>query len=202
MAAALRRNEADLALAHRVLAGDEEAMEALFARSFAALCRFALVRVGGDEALAEELAQATLCRALDKLGNYRGEAAMQTWLCTICQNLVADHYARLGRRPPELSLGEEDPHLRAALAALAVESAGPEEQLGRREVARRVQATLGALPPRYAEALSWKYVQGLSVTEIGERLELSAKAAESLLSRARQAFRQSFGGLATEEGRR
>ncbi len=184
-------------MARRVLAGDEAAMDALFARSFAVLCRFALARMGGDETLAEEMAQATLCRALDRLGSYRGDAALQTWLCTICHNLISDHYGRLGRRPPELSLGEEDPHLRAALAALSLESIGPEEELGRREVARHVHATLGALPRHYADALSWKYEQGLSVLEIGARLQLTAKAAESLLARARQAFRDSFGNMAT-----
>ena len=195
MTVAARTHEDDLRLAQRVLAGDEDAMDTLFARSFSPLCRFALVRVGGDEHLAEELAQATLCRALDHLKSYRGDAALQTWLCTICRNLIANHFVRVGRRPPDLSLAEEDPQLRAALAALALESGGPEEEHGRREVVRRVRATLGALPRHYAEALDWKYVQGLSVTEIGARLAVTAKAAESLLSRARQAFREGFGKL-------
>lgn len=195
MTVAVRTHEDDLRLAQRVLAGDEDAMETLFASSFPSLCRFALVRVGGDEHLAEELAQATLCRALDHLKSYRGDAALQTWLCTICRNLIANHFARVGRRPPDLSLAEENPQLRTALAALAMESGGPEEEHGRREVARRVRATLGAMPRHYAEALNWKYVQGLSVMEIGARLAVTAKAAESLLSRAREAFRKGFGDL-------
>ena len=41
----------------------------------------------------------------------------------------------------------------------------------------------------YGDALEWKYVQGLSVKEIAARLNLGAKAAESLMTRARQAFR-------------
>ncbi len=49
----------------------------------------------------------------------------------------------------------------------------------------------GRLPRRYAQALAWKYTDELSVAEIAHRLGVSAKAAESLLTRAR-AFRAHF----------
>jgi RNA polymerase sigma-70 factor (ECF subfamily) len=186
----------DLALARRLLAGDERAFAQLFDWAFPALCRFALVRVGGDRQLAEELAQATLCRAVGKLVTYRGEAALLTWLCTICRHQIDDHFAARQRRPPMLSLVEGDPNIRAALESLARAADGPEERLRRREIARWVHVALDALPARYAEALAWKYLHELSVAEIGSRLELTGKATESLLTRARQAFRDSFSALA------
>jgi RNA polymerase sigma-70 factor, ECF subfamily len=55
-----------------------------------------------------------------------------------------------------------------------------------------VQAILDRLPARYGDALEWKYVEGLSVMEIAERLGVGAKAAESLLTRARTAFRDAY----------
>jgi RNA polymerase sigma-70 factor, ECF subfamily len=55
-----------------------------------------------------------------------------------------------------------------------------------------VQVTLDHLPARYADVLEWKYIQGLSVDEIAHRLGVGYKAAESLLTRARQAFRDGF----------
>ena len=186
----------DLQLVRRLLAGDERAFAELFASAFPALCRFALVRVGGDVQLAEELAQTSLCRAVDKLGTFRGEASLLTWLRTICRHQIDDYFATRRRRPPMLSLVEEDPHIRAALESLARAADGPEQRLQRREVARWVHLTLEALPARYAEALAWKYLHELSVEEIGARLELTDKAAESLLTRARQAFRDHFSGLA------
>lgn len=185
-------SNADLLLVHRLLAGDDRAFEELFEGHFAALCRFALVRLGGDGTLAEEIAQVTLCRAIDRLASYRGEASLHTWLCTVCRRVIINYLVARGRRPSELELAEDDPHVRAALGTLAREAGGPEEALHRQEVARRVHATLGALPPHYGEALSWKYLGELSVVEIGERLELTPKATESLLTRARQAFREAF----------
>jgi DNA-directed RNA polymerase specialized sigma24 family protein len=54
---------------------------------------------------------------------------------------------------------------------------------------------LDHLSPHYGEegqALEWKYLDGLSVKEIAARLRLAPKAAESLLTRARRAFRDGF----------
>jgi RNA polymerase sigma-70 factor, ECF subfamily len=52
------------------------------------------------------------------------------------------------------------------------------------------------LPAHYADALEWKYIDEVSVQEIGIRLGLGPKAAESLLTRARSAFRDAFRALA------
>ena len=191
----------DLALVRRLRAGDDDAFEELFDRAFPALRRFALARTG-DEHLAEEIAQATLCRAFQRLETWRGEASLLTWLYTICQRQLSDHFERRGRRPPQVSLAAEAAEVRAALEALASAAAGPEEELARDEVVRRVRATLAGLPRHYNEALTMKYLQDLSVVEIGTRLAVSPKAAESLLTRAREAFRAGFTALVGQLGGR
>ena len=58
-----------------------------------------------------------------------------------------------------------------------------------------MRATLDYLPARYACALEMKYIRGCSVDEIGEKLNISSKAAESVLSRARAAFKEGFMSL-------
>ena len=55
-----------------------------------------------------------------------------------------------------------------------------------------VQVTLDHLPPHYASALEWKYLDELPVEKISERMGIGLKAAESLLTRARKAFRDGF----------
>ncbi len=54
---------------------------------------------------------------------------------------------------------------------------------------------LDLLPGSYGEVLEWKYIYGLSVAEIGERMSTGPKAVESLLGRARKSFRQVFSVL-------
>jgi RNA polymerase sigma-70 factor (ECF subfamily) len=182
----------DLDLARRVLAGDELACEEFFADYFPRLYRFARIRLDGDEDAAEEVVQSTLIRAVRKLHTYKGEAALFTWLCTLCRREIGAWRAREGRSP-EVSLVEDRPDTRAALDAFAAAAAaGPEAEVGRLELSRLVQVTLDHLPNRHAQVLEWKYILGLSVAEIAHRLGLGYKATESLLTRARETFRHGF----------
>lgn len=175
----LRREEK--ALIERMLAGDEAAMEELADEYFPPLYRFALARLGGDTELAREVVQTTVCKALAKLETFRGEAPLLAWLCACCRNEIRMSF-RARKRLKTVEL-EED---------LASEGDLPEGALARKEKVRHVHAALDLLPPRYARALEWKYVERLPVKEIAERLRLGAKAAESLLTRARQAFREGY----------
>lgn len=186
----------DRELARRMLAGDERAFEEFFDGHFPGLYRFALTRLDRDEAAAEEVAQAALCKALSKLSTWRGEATLFTWLCTFCRHEISDFCRRNRRFPQQVDLLEDLPEVRAALESLPASlREGPVEAFDRKELGRLVQVALDRLPPHYGDALEWKYLEGLPVKEIAERLGLSAKAAESLLVRAREAFRDGFSAL-------
>jgi RNA polymerase sigma-70 factor, ECF subfamily len=186
----------DRALVRRLRAGDEEAFEHFFETYFQPLFRFALARVDQDVELAKEMTQATLCKVVEKLGTYRGEAALFSWLCSICRFEISGHFRRARRLPPTVHLVEEGDPLRGVLESLATDAGDPESALLRREVARLVHVTVDHLPPHYGQVLEWKYSDGLSVKQIAELLGTSPKAAESLLTRARQAFRDGFASLA------
>jgi RNA polymerase sigma-70 factor, ECF subfamily len=183
----------DRELVERLLAGQEAAFDEFFNGHFSRLYRFALPRLHHDGDAAEEIVQISLCKAVSGLKGYRGEAALFTWLCAICRREIAAYHERRGGRPELVALIEETPAVRAALDSLAATSReDPESELQRREVAHLVQVTLDALPRAHGDALEWKYLQGLSVKEIAARLNLGAKAAESLLTRARKSFREGF----------
>jgi RNA polymerase sigma-70 factor (ECF subfamily) len=189
----------DRDLTRRLRAGDECAFESFFAEYFPRLYRFARVRVGGDDDAAEEVTQATLIRALAKIGTYRGEAALFTWLCTLGRREIAAWFERAGRDAHQVLL-DDLPDARAVLDAIATLSDDdPERAYERRELSRVVHAALDHLPGKYGDALVWRYLEGASVEEIARRLDLSYKAAESLLSRARQAFRDAFAPLACRQ---
>ncbi len=186
----------DLTLVKRLLRGDEPAFEEFFRCYFPRLYRFALARLGRDEDTAEEIVQATLCHAITVLKTYRGEAALFTWLCTLCRREMSAHFRRRAREPLAQEPPDDSPGTRAALDSLvAALEEDPESDLRRREIARLVQTVLDFLPETYGDALEWKYALGLSVNEIADRMKLSPKAAESLLTRARQAFRREFESL-------
>jgi RNA polymerase sigma-70 factor (ECF subfamily) len=186
----------DRALARRILGGDEAAFRDLFDRFFPRLYRFALARVPRDPDAARDIVQQTFCKAIERLDTYRGEAALYTWFCQICRNVVADHYRHNSRSGSRVVLLEDQPDARAILESFAAPEADePEAGAMREQVHRLVEATLDALPGRYGEALELKYIDGLSVREIAGRLALGEKATESLLTRARESFREAIAGI-------
>ncbi len=184
-------NFEDRRLAERLAKGEESAFNEFFNTYFSRLYRFAVTRMRDDDA-ARDIVQQTLCRALRKIDTYRGEAALFTWLCQICRSQLSDYFEYQGRQAKRFVPVEDDPHIQAALDAMASPDADPELVAGRFEISRLVQVVLDRLPVRYGDALEWKYVEGLSVEEIAQRMNLQHGAAQSLLQRARLAFREMF----------
>lgn len=186
------RAETDFQVVRQMLKGDQKAFEDFFESYFPGLYRFVLVRVARDESAAEEIVQAALCKAIPKLNTYRGEAMLFTWLCTFCRHEIA-HYQKDIRKVSTASLIEDSPEILAAMESLlGIVEERPDEVLLRNEVSHFVQTILAALPSHYADVLEWKYIEGISVKEVAERLHLGVKAAESLLTRAREAFKDAF----------
>jgi RNA polymerase sigma-70 factor (ECF subfamily) len=182
----------DRELVRRMQAGDEAAFNDFFDGYYPRIYRFARSRVGREDA-AEEIAQTTIVAAVRYVGTWRGEAALFTWLCTLCRHEIGAYCRRHNR--PEVTVLDDSPEIRAQLEALSARTDGPHQDLERRDLARLVQLTLDYLPGRYGDVLEWKYIQGLSMKEIAERLGGSPKAVESMLSRARDAFRDGFATL-------
>lgn len=182
----------DRHLVARMLAGDERAFDAFFGSYARRLAAFAARRADLPPATVEDLVQNTLIKAIRNLASFRGEAALFTWLCEICRNEIVNVMRKSARRPEHDSLDEitssdeSPPELRAPA------SDEPFQVLERDAHRNAIAATMKGLPERYALALEWKYGDGFSVEEIARMLGLTTIAAQSLLARARQAFKTSW----------
>ena len=189
----------DRRLVKRLLAHDREAFNVFFEGYFPRLYRFARTRLGEDPEITKEIVHVTLTKAIRKLSSYRGEAALFTWLCTICRNEINDHVERTARERKYVVLTEDLPDVRAAVDALAAPASDePEDRFRRTEVQRLIQVALDRLPTHYGNALEWKYIYGYSVEEIAARLGIGLEAAQSLLARAKRAFHDVYGTLTKE----
>jgi RNA polymerase sigma-70 factor (ECF subfamily) len=191
----------DLALARRASGGERAAFDELFDQAFPRLYRFVRHRVHRDEDVTQDICQQTLERTFRKLHQYRGEASLMTWICQIARSEIAsywEHHTQVDRRQASI---DQDEAMRHALESLAADPAlEPEAQGERRDTELRIQSVLDSLPDTYADALEWKYVDGMNAEEISTRLALSVTAVHSLLARARRAFRSEYSGIAEEMG--
>jgi RNA polymerase sigma-70 factor (ECF subfamily) len=184
---------ADLALARRILRGDDAAFRRLFDAYFPRLYRFAMARLRGDHDAASEVVQQTFCKAVERLDSYRGEAALYTWFCQICRNTLIDYCRVANRDARAIASIEDEPDVRAIIETFAAPSVTrPDVAAWQDDVRRLVETIVDRLPDRYGDILEWKYADGLRVAEIAMRLGVSEKAAESLLTRAREAFREAI----------
>ena len=186
-------NGGERELVRRMLRGDEDAFDEFFADYFPRLFRFAVLRLRDQDA-AEDIVQASLIAGVRHLASWRGEATLFTWLCTICRREMSAWEKRTSRRVI-VPIAEDDPALRAALESIGAAAEAPDAGLTRADTGRMVQLVLDHLPPRYSRALEWKYLEDLSVDDIAARLQCTPKAAESLLTRARDAFRDAFAAV-------
>lgn len=179
-------------LVRRMLAHDEQAFRHFFDQYFQRLYRFSLTRVGHDKEVAKDVTQASLIRAMQKLSTYRGEAALYTWICTICRREISDHYRKTARINEKQVLIEDSEEAKAALESLQAVSSDPESLLTRNQRLRIIQVALDQLPSHYGDALEWKYIYGDSTADIARKLSLGTEAAQSLLARARRAFHDAY----------
>lgn len=185
--------DSEAELVRRLLSGEEAAFDRFIGDYYPRLYRFAYRRVSGNRDIALDVVQATFEKVIPRLGAWRGEAPLFSWMCGFCRFQIAAIWKEQQRMLPE-----DEPNVRAALDSLAALDS-PEHDLQRKELGRLVRTALDHLPRHYDEALEWKYMAGMSVNEIAQRMSLSTKAAESLLSRAREAFRDAFAELAGGE---
>lgn len=140
--------------------GDAEAFQNLF-RAYAPRVKSYMIRQGADANTAEELTQETLLTVWRKARLYsRDKGSATTWIFTIARNLRID---RLRREATWVSLPEGHDEE-------ASEDALPDEVMAEGERVSRVQAALAALPGEQHEVVVLSYIEGLSHSEIAERL--------------------------------
>ena len=175
----------DEELLRRAQAGDSSAWDALYERCLPTLWRYVYVRVGGDRHLAEDVVADTMLAFVHQLSHIdpaRGNVS--GWLTGVARHKISDHRRRAARAgaavqaPAGSMLSASEPDA-AAVCELA-------------ETQSQIVAAMDRLPEEERLVLEWKYLEDLTVREIGGRLGRTDKAVESILYRARRSFRSMF----------
>lgn len=171
-------------------AGDSSAAEALFARYEAPIYRIGL-RMCRDPEDAKEILQETMLAAARTLSEFRGDAAVGTWLYAIARSFCIKMRRRHGRSVIATpSDGAED-------EAASVIDPGllPDDAVADREVGAALQRAIAELAPPYRDVLVLRDVEGLTAPEVAATLGIGVDAVKSRLHRARVAVRDKVAPL-------
>jgi len=159
-------------------AGDPAAFESVFRDHHAALCAYANRIVDAPD-VAEEIVQDVFANLWRTHGTLRIRTSLRAYLYTAVRNRALNQARRAGW---ESALD--------TMAPLPAEPGdGPEDRLDAGETSRRVAAAIAALPPRCREAITLRWIDGLSHAEISEAMGVSRKAVENQITRGLRALR-------------
>ncbi|NIA13185.1 MAG: sigma-70 family RNA polymerase sigma factor [Nitrospiraceae bacterium] len=162
-----------------VLAGDEAAWKCFYDACFDRLYAHVYYRVNSDASRAEEVVQDCWLVAVRRIRRFDPERGpFEQWMRGIADNVLRNKWRRWWRR-----------RTAAMLADVPQDATAVGERLA---VAEQVSLVLAGLPSRYEAVLRAKYEEQKPVTEIATCWNETPKAVESLLSRARRAFRKAY----------
>lgn len=173
-------NNTDLELVGRIRAGDAGAFEALYRQHATRLYNLAS-RMAGPHADADDLLQDIFLIAHRKLGSFRGESSLGTWLYRLamnhCLDVLRSRQTRMGQQTD--SLDEPD--------AMPVASPGP----GLGAVSRiDLERAIETLPPACRAAFLLHDVEGFGHHEVGAMLGVSEGTSKSQVHKARLRIRE------------
>jgi len=150
--------------------------------------------LAGPGADVEDLTQEVFAVVHRKLGGFRGDSSLDTWLFGITSNLVRRHRRVQGLRRWLKGSAEETAGHLASTESLA------SEVLGREEARRSVYHVLNQMNDRYREALILFELEGRPAAEIAEYYDVKPSAVFVWLHRARADFLKRLQRLEQSEG--
>ena len=133
-----------------------------------------------DAALADDLVQETLLRALDRSEQLRELARLKGWLCSILANCLRDHYRRV-RALVDLEELDE---------TVLAHDETPEVAHTSAQFVSRVRAEVGRLPLGQRQVLTLVDLEGCSYAEVAEILTVPIGTVMSRLCRARATLKE------------
>src|SRR5215831_8707168 len=168
--------------------GDREALDSLFARHRGRLIAFLQARTRESGPLgvtADDLGQECLLEASRKLGTFQpqGPSSFYRWLVAIGRFKLSEAIrgAKAMKRTLETLEGEP-----------AARQTSPSGVVLRDERATRLHAALATLPEAQAEAVTLRWLEGLTIAETAERLERSEAAVKALVARGLAALSEAL----------
>jgi RNA polymerase sigma-70 factor (ECF subfamily) len=186
----------DEALVSRVLAGEGQAFDQLMQRYQQQFMRVAWGMVK-NESEAQDIVQTAFLNIFRKLDTFQQDSSFKSWAYRVVINtgLMRLRKKRSSQevdfeRVSALNLSDEDDM--GTMPGLSSWRERADEVIDRRELFQKIHQAVEELPPKYQSVFMMSEYEGLSLKDIGAKLDLSIPAVKSRLHRARLFLRASL----------
>ena len=183
--------DADALLVERVKRGDVRAFEMLVVKYQRRIERL-IGRMVRDSDLVQDIAQESFIRAYRALPQFRGESAFYTWLYRIAVNTAKKFLMDLKRDPlvseTTLNQHQDDGDETSRVESELTDGETPEALLASKQIAREVNAAIGALSEDLRQAITLREIEGLSYEEIADVMNCPIGTVRSRIFRARESI--------------
>ncbi len=146
------------------------------------------LKMMGNEQDAEDVLQTTFVNALRHVADFEGRSSLSTWLYRIAAN---EALMLMRRKRPSVSLDEEPEDDEAQPPRELADWGGlPETELESGEARQQLERAIRSLPEKLRVVFLLRDIEGLSIRETGEALDLTETAVKTRLLRARLYLRE------------
>jgi RNA polymerase sigma-70 factor (ECF subfamily) len=171
-------------LVERIISGEEQAVVEFYKLYSPRILHYLVVRLPRAED-AEDILNDVFLDAIDSLSILKKDINLQAWLYKIAHHKTVDYYRK--RKIKSLLLSQI-PYLEI----IDSEVHQPEFILEKDKIRDKIESAFKSLPDLYRKVLRLRYEEKIPVKEIAVIIEMSFKATESLIFRARKSFQLAY----------
>jgi len=178
------KRDTDYPLINKIVDRNERGLYELFQKYHSPVYNFVYKQLK-DRAVADELTQDIFVNIIESLRDFRFQCSLKTFIFTIARNKIIDH---MRKKKIKRILFSALPHF----VVEGLSSVMMDDELEKKQLQQNIEHTFHKLPRDYQLILRLKYIENRSVRYIAGRLVRTFKSTESLLFRARNAFKQIY----------
>ena len=177
-------NQEEKELLGKIIKKDEKALFYVYKKYQPSIFNFVKSQINNYQ-LAEELTQDIFMDFIEALRDFRFQSSLKTFLFSIARHKIVDQIRK--KKIKNILFSKLPSYIVEGLKVVFID-----EEIDNKELKEKINKILNSLPNDYRVILRLKYIEGINVNAIAEKLKMNFKAAESLLFRARKNFIKVF----------
>lgn len=177
-------NQEEKVLLEKIIKKDERALLRLYKKYQPSVFNYVKSQINNYQT-AEELTQDIFIDFIEALRDFRFQSSLKTFLFSIARHKIIDQIRK--KKIKNILFSKLPSFIVESLKVVFID-----EEIDKKELKEKIGKVLDYLPNDYRLILRLKYVEGIKIKEIANKLEMNFKATESLLFRARKSFIKVF----------